>query len=79
MAGDLYRVVAVYWWSTEDVIGLVVIDSFEGKLKAYIGAGVGLDEVADAQRIAGHGTRVHNLDMVKAVFPHLVDREWYKG
>lgn len=82
------EVVDVIWWATETTVGIVVIklpEHYEqGEYKAYIGSTdrlmfAGDDEARDARYIAEHGTRFHEIEALKLLFPALKDADWYKG
>lgn len=88
------QVVAVRWWTgvngapilpTPDRVtgvGLVVIRvDPPGALKAYIGVCYesSRSERADIAKIANGGCRVHDDAMLRGLFPHLADEDWYPG
>lgn len=53
--------------SMEGTIGMVVMKNAAGEVKAYIGRGDGVDEKADAERIARHGAPVSPLQLIDAL------------
>lgn len=59
------KIVDSIWFNT---IGIVVIETAEGKHKAYIGLGDGFDESADQQLIARIGMPF-NIKMSQAYWP----------
>lgn len=68
-----YKVIDSIWYTPMTkmaVIGVVAIETAEGKWKAYIGCGNGDNESNDAQRIAAQGSKVTKA-MACAFFPQL--------
>lgn len=56
-----YKILASDWYTPMTrmaVIGVVAIETAEGKWKAYIGYGNGADEKGDEQIIAAQGSKI---------------------
>jgi hypothetical protein len=80
-----YKVLDSIWWNplpafgmgTPRTIGIVAVESWredggkEYEWKCYIGLGVGLDQEADEQFIAGHGQPLANREAAAAFFSQL--------
>ena len=61
-------------WFTEMMsdfpIGIILIETDFGEIKAYIGTGYGNDEKEDSEKIAKYGARF-DLESAKVYFPML--------
>ena len=70
------KIIGVEWRSGADTIGIVLTDDSMGKLRAYIGAGRGNNQEADALRIAEYGHRLR-FSEAQAFFPQIEEKDYY--
>lgn len=66
------KIIGVRWRSSIDSVGFVAVAVGPDQMKwrAYVGVAKGMDEMADAVRIARHGARLDKVEAC-AFFPTL--------
>lgn len=70
------KIITMEWRSGADTVGIILTDDSMGKLRAYIGVGMGFNQEADARRIAEYGHRLR-FSEAQAFFPHIQEKDYY--
>lgn len=70
--GFLVKIIADTWRSS--LVGIVLVEH-RGRTQVYIGIGDGIDQRADAQKVADWGSRL-SFQEAKGFFPALSEAEY---
>lgn len=64
------KIIAKEWRSAKNTVGIVAVEQFNGRWRAYIGPAFTLSEDVDAQNIADNGAKLNKKEAI-AFFPYL--------